>query len=203
MDRINILIIDPSEIIRQGLISMLKTRSFRYELKGLTELSDLQDQIRQNWPEIVVINPSVYIDNKGDRIRLLRQDAINYGFKLVALVYAYFDEQVLSLFDETIFINDDEEKVFGKLERILAAEAAQGNEVENANLSQREMDVIRLIALGHSNRDIAEELHISIHTVISHRKNITAKLGIKSASGLTIYAVINKLIGTDDFSKTI
>jgi DNA-binding CsgD family transcriptional regulator len=68
---------------------------------------------------------------------------------------------------------------------------------------QRELDVVRLVASGKSNREIAEELFISIHTVISHRKNITTKLGIKSVSGLTIYAVINKLIGTDDFNRTV
>jgi DNA-binding CsgD family transcriptional regulator len=127
----------------------------------------------------------------------LRQDAINFGFKLVALVYAYFDEQLLALFDEIIYINDEEEKFFSKLEKVV--ESAVQLQDDDVAISQRELDVIRLVALGKSNREIAEELFISVHTVISHRKNITNKLGIKSVSGLTIYAVINKLIGAEDF----
>ena len=60
-------------------------------------------------------------------------------------------------------------------------------------LSQREKDVLRLIARGYLNKEIANELFISINTVLSHRKNITAKLGIKSVSGLTFYAMMNDL----------
>lgn len=58
-------------------------------------------------------------------------------------------------------------------------------------LSPREVEVISLIATGNTNKKIAEKLNISLTTVITHRKNITDKLGIKSISGLTIYAVIN------------
>lgn len=68
---------------------------------------------------------------------------------------------------------------------------------ESSELTTREKDVLKLVALGHSNKEIADQLFISIHTVISHRKNITEKLGIKSISGLTVYAILNKLIDTD------
>jgi DNA-binding CsgD family transcriptional regulator len=65
------------------------------------------------------------------------------------------------------------------------------------DLSERELEVLKLVALGHQNKEIADKLFISIHTVISHRKNITDKLGIKSISGLTVYAILNKLIDTE------
>ena len=68
-----------------------------------------------------------------------------------------------------------------------------GTKVDNV-LSQREKDVLRLIARGYLNKEIANELFISINTVLTHRKNITAKLGIKSVSGLTFYAMMNGLI---------
>ena len=58
-------------------------------------------------------------------------------------------------------------------------------------LSAREIEVLVLITKGHINKEIAEKLNISLTTVISHRKNITEKLGIKSVPGLTIYAVMN------------
>ncbi len=64
-------------------------------------------------------------------------------------------------------------------------------------LSAREVEVLILVAQGFKNKEIAERLHISLTTVISHRKNITDKLGIKSAPGLTIYAVLNGYIDAD------
>ena len=64
----------------------------------------------------------------------------------------------------------------------------------DALLSTRELDTLKLIALDLPNQEIADKLFISIHTVITHRKNITAKLDIKSASGLTIYAIMEGYI---------
>lgn len=61
-------------------------------------------------------------------------------------------------------------------------------------LSHRETDVLRLVASGMINKQIADALHISINTVLTHRKNITAKLGIKSVSGLSFYAMMNGII---------
>ncbi|MBP7180076.1 MAG: response regulator transcription factor, partial [Dysgonomonadaceae bacterium] len=52
-----------------------------------------------------------------------------------------------------------------------------------------------------SNKQIAEKLNLSIHTVITHRRNISTKLDIHSTSGLTIYAIVNKLIEIDDIKK--
>lgn len=65
---------------------------------------------------------------------------------------------------------------------------------ENEALSERERDVLVKIANGLSNKEIADVLCISVHTVITHRKNITRKLNIHSTAGLTIYAIVNKLV---------
>ncbi|WP_314969980.1 LuxR C-terminal-related transcriptional regulator [Phocaeicola abscessus] len=65
-------------------------------------------------------------------------------------------------------------------------------------LTKREIEVLILLAKGYINKEIADKLHISITTVISHRKNIQEKLGIKSVSGLTIYAVINGYVGANE-----
>ncbi|MFI3258993.1 MAG: LuxR C-terminal-related transcriptional regulator [Rikenellaceae bacterium] len=61
-------------------------------------------------------------------------------------------------------------------------------------LSSREIDVLRLVVEGYINKEIAHRLNIAITTVISHRKNIVEKLGIKSVAGLTIYAVMKRYI---------
>lgn len=71
-------------------------------------------------------------------------------------------------------------------------------EIEEETISKREEDVLRLVALGFSNKEIAEKLFISAHTVITHRKNITEKLGIKSISGLTLYALMNRIIKQEE-----
>jgi DNA-binding CsgD family transcriptional regulator len=69
---------------------------------------------------------------------------------------------------------------------------------ESEGLSNREIDVLKQVALGFSNKEIAEKLFISTHTVMSHRKNMTEKLGIKSISGLTVYAILNNYIDTSN-----
>ncbi len=60
-------------------------------------------------------------------------------------------------------------------------------------LSPREEEVLRGVAAGKTNKEIAEELCISVNTVITHRKNLSTKLGIRSVSGLSLYALMNGL----------
>lgn len=66
--------------------------------------------------------------------------------------------------------------------------------IQDEELSEREKDVLIELVKGLSNKEIADVLCISTHTVISHRKNITRKLNIHSTAGLTIYAIVNKLV---------
>ncbi|MBR1574983.1 MAG: helix-turn-helix transcriptional regulator [Bacteroidales bacterium] len=61
-------------------------------------------------------------------------------------------------------------------------------------LSDREKEILVSVAKGMLNKEIADQYNISIHTVISHRKNITRKTGIKTVAGLTVYALLNDLI---------
>jgi DNA-binding CsgD family transcriptional regulator len=70
----------------------------------------------------------------------------------------------------------------------------------SADLSQREIEVLRLVAMGLINKEIADRLNISINTVLSHRKNITAKLGIRSVSGLSVYAMMNGYVNEADLN---
>ena len=67
-------------------------------------------------------------------------------------------------------------------------------------LTLRESEVLQLVACGFINKQIADKLSISLHTVISHRKNITRKLQIKTVAGLTIFALLNGLISSKDIS---
>ena len=78
---------------------------------------------------------------------------------------------------------------------VLSVSQASAQEVDA--LSERERDVLVQIVNGLSNKEIADVLCISTHTVITHRKNITRKLNIHSTAGLTIYAIVNKLVNLD------
>ena len=69
---------------------------------------------------------------------------------------------------------------------------------KNEILSSREKDIIACVAKGLSNKEIADKLFLSVHTVTTHRRNITAKLQIHTAAGLTIYAIMNKIIRIED-----
>ncbi len=68
----------------------------------------------------------------------------------------------------------------------------------NKELSIREVDVLQLIVQGFTNKEIGDKLSISLNTVLTHRKNITAKLGIKTVSGLTYFALMNGYLSADD-----
>lgn len=70
---------------------------------------------------------------------------------------------------------------------------------ESITLSEREMEIIVLIAEGHTNNQIAEDLCLSNHTVNTHRKNIMAKLGVKNTAGIVMYAVKTNLVSPNKF----
>lgn len=77
----------------------------------------------------------------------------------------------------------------------------QKNVEEAEDLSEREKDIVRSVAKGLSNKEIADEHFISIHTVITHRRNISRKLAIHSSAGLTVYAILNKLVDIEDLRQ--
>jgi two-component system, NarL family, response regulator NreC len=66
----------------------------------------------------------------------------------------------------------------------------------NGEISDRERDVLRLLALGHTNREIARKLYLSVRTVETHRASLLRKLGASSRADLVGYALRNRLVGT-------
>lgn len=93
-----------------------------------------------------------------------------------------------------------QETIIEQLQQLFNTDNPSGNNTieNNKDLSAREIDVLQLIVKGITNKEIADKLSISLNTVLTHRKNITAKLGIKTVSGLTFYAIMNGIISGDD-----
>ena len=111
---------------------------------------------------------------------------------IVALVYQYVDPQLLEAFRTVLDIREQGSHVAQRLRECCQPE--HDTVVENYELSDRETEVLLFVAQGCSSKEIADRLHISIHTVNTHRKNITHKTGIKSVAGLAVYAMLHNLI---------
>jgi two-component system response regulator NreC len=82
--------------------------------------------------------------------------------------------------------------------RLVAADTAARKRAEEDPLSDREREVVRLLALGHTNHEIAKMLHISVRTAETHRAHIMQKLSLRSRADLVHYALANNLIGEAD-----
>lgn len=75
---------------------------------------------------------------------------------------------------------------------------SEDDDLQSSELTPREKEILVSVAKGFINKEIAELHDISIHTVISHRRNITQKIGIKTVPGLTVYAILNDLVDIND-----
>ena len=161
----------------------------KYRINNFDELRSLSLKESIN---IVIINPIVLQNRLNDFAKLKKHHPDISWF---GLIYSYFDNGLLKKFNETISISDPIEIITQKLNRTFNKCNCNINPQEQ--LSEREIDVLIQLVKGLSNKGIAEKLNISIHTVISHRKNIIEKTGIKSLSGLTIYAISKKITPLD------
>jgi DNA-binding NarL/FixJ family response regulator len=103
-----------------------------------------------------------------------------------------------SKFDLCIDIESDKQTLIRQLDELFEKNFGDHKTQHNNTLSERENSILALVARGLTNNDIGAKLFISTHTVMTHRKNITRKLGIKTVAGLTVYAIINKLIKAEE-----
>ena len=179
-----LLIVEPSVVIVEGLKSILDGQQRFNVLDPVTDLGHLDERLLASRPDVLLINPTL-VDNPA----ALRD---NRPMALVALVYQYVEHHRLKAFDAVVDIRDSRAEVLEALFQAMpvAHEAGKGS----YELTRRETAVLVELAQGKTNKEIAESLNVSVHTVISHRKNITHKTGIKSVAGLTVYAMLNNLI---------
>lgn len=195
--KLKIAIAEPSFIIRCGLESLLKRfAGLHIHLVEIATAESLYESLRSHKPDILIVNPALpgYFT-----LQRLKEETGCAQLKCIALLYAAADGVLLRSYDEQISIYDSPDEVKHKLERLCADEVpAEAENDEQQSLSAREKEIVVCVVKGMTNREIADRLFLSTHTVITHRRNIARKLQIHSASGLTIYAIVNKLVELSD-----
>ena len=180
----NCIIIHPWPLVQIGLTNILQ--SLKIDVGSVYSFSP-ENEIIQTWNDLIVL-----IDTT--RIETIRKHSKSFKRRNIALIGVHFDDSPVPidpLLDEILYLSDTQGVIFNKLRPF---SNFGKHKQPSLHLSDRETEVLKLVATGFSNKQISEKLFISIHTVISHRKHITVKLGVKSISGLTLYAVLNDLI---------
>ncbi len=177
-----IAVVHRSEIVRKGLASVLNS----IWKKDIIQNADANILSENDY----CLKCRLLVFIEASQLNLIAQPSPNLTFVAVFdsdkhIEHIPHSERCISLMAD-----------FSEIESIVdkfkyGAPKVDTNENE---LTQREKEILKQVAMGYSNKEIADSLFISIHTVITHRKNITGKLGIKSISGLTVYAIINRLI---------
>ncbi len=193
--RINIAVLESSDIIYEGLSNLLLKAGEHFYLYRLKDMEDLSRRYGDISFNIAIINP-VALQNKKHEFQKLknaRQELIWVG-----MIYSFFETRILNFFDDIFSVTDTSEVIINKLNNLL--QRCDGNNNNLEHLSERETEVLIQLVKGLSHKEIADKLNISIHTVTSHRKNIIEKTGIRSLSGLTIYAITKKIIPLDMIS---
>ena len=195
-EAIRIAIAETSVIIRGGLTAALK-RLPNVKVQPIEFLSvdALSDCLRTQYPEMLIVNPTFgdYFD-----VNKFREETAGKKIRLIALVTSFVDASLLTKYDESISIFDDLDILSKKIHGLLNLASGEEELDNQETLSQREKEIVVCVVKGMTNKEIAENLFLSIHTVITHRRNISKKLQIHSAAGLTIYAIVNKLVTLND-----
>lgn len=187
---IHIAVAETSMIVRSGLVAVLKRLpDLNVQTVEITSKEGLQHGMEAHQPEILIVNPQFegWFDLEAFKQQYARQD-----MKIVSLICTVVDANQLKGYDESINLFDDLDAVAHKISTLMNVNEEEDS--DQNSLSQREKEIIGCVVRGMTNKEIAEQLFISVHTVITHRRNITRKLQIHSAAGLTIYAIVNKLV---------
>lgn len=191
-----IAISEPSTMLRIGLTEVISSLPGMNVVLSTDNIAALLSRLPALKPQIVILNPQLFEYHKRAVISSLYSEL--HQTKLIALVTSYEDNHVLRQFDGIIEINDDKQRIKSTINQVVSAIQNEKNDSDNAPLSEREKEVLVCLSKGLKNNEIAETLNISVHTVITHRKNIVRKTGIKSVAALTVYAILNNLIEQKD-----
>lgn len=184
--RYRILLVEPSEIVASGFKGIAESTGEFSVVASISSLSEKSSAAVD--ADLFVVNP---LSEGFDNLEKFKS-ANDGSFRIVILAHENYPERFTEGFDGVISIYDTKAKAIRKLRSAVAGQT--GREDNACELSSREKEIISAVAKGLTNKEIAERYCISVNTVITHRRNISTKLGINTISGLTVYAVIHGLI---------
>ena len=218
MSKINILVVDDHSLVREGIIAMLS---------GVDSFSIVGDAAsgEESIPIVETLNPDVILmdinmpglngietskvlltKNADLRIIILSMDVtqeyISEAIKAGVSGYLAKDSKKDILIQAIRKVNSGEQYFGERVSEVIFKgfySQSKGEKIakQNKDLSKREVEVLKLIASGMSNRDIADKLFISIRTVDAHRNHIMQKLSLKSTAELVKYAIKEQIIELD------
>ena len=191
------MLAESSEIVAAGLRKILSGSEFRIIEPVGNDIRQAMDNIARTEPDIVLVNP-VLLSDAARRTPLRTAYPQLQERAVAAFVHTLFDEEQMREFDAVISIFDSAQQVVRKLRKALESTGTAQTQNDGYDLSEREREILISVARGKTNKEIADLHNISIHTVISHRKNISRKTGIKTIAGLTVYALLNNMIDEAD-----
>lgn len=181
-------------LIRLGIKSLINVIGVESELHEVDNIEDLEALVKtQKHLDYLIISEGILPQHGSAFFKELKKSCTCYKSMLIG-------EENVNACPCDYFVSNSygRKKVVENLQNFFYEPEVKTAETESTLLSDRETDVLKAVAQGYSNKEIADLLYISINTVITHRKNITSKLGIKTISGLTVYALMHNLIQAEE-----
>lgn len=211
MQQIKLLIAETQYLIIEGLQSIFKRYNNISIVGVMVNKEDLFSNLNLLNPDIVVIDPLNLEDFRVDDISTM--ETVCPGTRILIITDINNSDTVRKIVENGakayLTKTCDEKEIIEAIYALLRGEKMYCHKVVNilldgakpesenceaALLSEREIEIIRLIANGYTTRQIADALFRSFHTIGTHRKNIMKKLGINSTSELLVYAMNTGLI---------
>lgn len=191
--QINIVIAESSPLIAAGLADIFGQFKGMRVAETVRDISFLEDAVIRHSPHAIILDPMILPASSRAGIR----NTMPYiGKAAVACIATTLPEESLSSqFDTMLSIYDTAASIARKIRKAVHDSSPSVSEPrKDYDLSDREKEILVAVAKGKTNKEIADQFCISVYTVISHRKNITQKTGIKTIAGLTVYAILNGMI---------
>lgn len=190
---ISVAVAELSPIVRTGVIAVLKRMSkMQIAPVEITSLNGLESLMEGHQPDVLIVDP---LFERIFDVEQFREKYPQMDMKIVSLQCTVTSTSMMKGYDANIGLFDSLDDIQETLEKMLSLNSGDSDQEA---LTQREKEVICCIVRGMTNKEIADKLFLSIHTVITHRRNIARKLQIHSAAGLTIYAIVNKLVDVSE-----
>jgi len=217
MANIQIAIVDDHQIVRDGIKILLEDEP-GFDIAFEAESGDKAVKLsEEHEPDLIIMDITMPIMNGIEATQIIKEKFPD--IKILALTMLTEDQHIRkmikagasgyilkssgkeelikainSIIDGKHYFSDDATQTI--LKQLVEPTVSKTTEPKNANITDREMEVLKLIVDEFTNQEIAEQLYVSVRTVDSHRRNLLQKTGAKNTAGLVKYALNNNLFDT-------